>query len=151
MLTIKGDVDKDQLDHQRWLIDHGFINDLHKDNLYMYGALVHKGVEAVEVDVDVEKKLVGYKVYISSALSKKMEKFHKLSKSKSLLDLWLLKRLLVKEGNLNFENILSRFVRDYLGPKWSITLQVKNIKEYEEGFESNGNDGATADKPADGQ
>lgn len=151
MLTIKGDADKDHVDHQRWLIDNGFINDLHKDNLYMYGALVHKNIEAVQVDVDVEKKAVAYELYVSSALIKKLDKFHKLSKSQSLLDLWLLKRLLIKEGNLNFENILSRFVKDYLGPKWSITLQVKNIKDYEEGFEQSGNDGAAADKPADGQ
>jgi len=141
---------KDHLDHQRWLIDNGFINDLHKDNLYMYGALVHKNVEAVQVDIDIEKKVVGYHVYVSSALLNKLEKFHKLSKSQSLFDLWRLKRLLVKEGNLNFENILGKFVKDYLGSKWSITLQVKNIKDYEEGFEQIGDGGSSADKSADG-
>lgn len=142
---------KDHVDHQRWLIDHGFINDFHKNNLYMYGSLVHKNVEAVQVSIDIEKKVVEYQVYVSSAVIKKMEKFHKLSKSNGILDLWQLKRLLLKEGNLNFEGLLSRFVKDYLGSKWSITLQVKNIKDYEEGFEQNRENSSPADQSADGQ
>lgn len=125
----------DHVDHQRWLIDNGFINDLHKDNLYMYGAIVHKHVEAVQVDIDVEKKLVSYDLYVDAKLLKRLDEYKELLKSSSIISLWRLKRLLKKEGSLDFHAILSKFVKDYLGPKWAVNMKIKNIKSYAEGFE----------------
>ena len=74
----------DQIDHQRWLIDNGFINDLHKDNLFLYGTLVHIDIEAVEVRVDVEKKIIDYDLYVGPSLRKRMNQYadpelHRLS------------------------------------------------------------------------
>ena len=124
----------DLIDHQRWLIDNGFINDLHKDNLFVYGTLVHKEVEAVEVQIDITNKMISYDIYIGKNLRKRMERFEALSKSNGVIDLWLLRRILRKEGNLNFLQILNGFVKTYLGPKWSVTAKMRDIKEYEEGI-----------------
>jgi hypothetical protein len=135
----------DHVDHQRWLIDNGFINDLHKDNLYMYGALVHKEIDAIELKIDLNKKTVEYDLYMRASLQKKVDKFNRLSKSQGILDLWLLKRLIKKEGNLNFLSVLSNFVKDYLGPKWAVVANLKDISDYEEGFEQK----STGDVPVD--
>lgn len=126
---------KDHIDHQRWLMENGFINDLHKDNLYMYGAICHLNIEAVEVRADVNTKTVEYDLYMGQKLLKKVELFDRLSKSTKIVDLWRLKRLIKKEGNLNFYSVLSNFVKDYLGPKWNVRTHLKDITKYEEGFD----------------
>jgi hypothetical protein len=127
----------DHIDHQRWLIDNGFINDLHKDNLYAYGAIVHKDVKAVELHVDAANKVINYEIFVDDRLLKKLDRFKKLSKSTSIIDLWFLRRLLKKEGNLNFQNIIATFVTTYLGPKWKVSLNVKDFKDYDDsGYQS---------------
>lgn len=139
----------EHIDHQRWLLEHGFVNDLHKDNLFMYGSIVHRDVHAVQVDIDVEKKLITYDLYVKSSLFKKIDRYEQLSQSKSIIGLWRFKRMLKKEGNLNLKHLLNRFVSDYCGPKWSVDLRLKDFKEYEEGFEEKtGND--VADQQPDG-
>lgn len=125
----------DHIDHQRWLLDHGFINDLHKDNLYMYGAILHRNVQAVELDIDCNIKTVTYRIYCENRLLRKLDKYDKLSKSNSVIGLWRFKRLLEKEGNLNFKHLLGNFVKDYCGPKWKVELSLKSYKEYKDGFE----------------
>jgi len=138
----------DLIDHQRWLIDNGFINDLHKDNLFVYGTLVHKEIEAVEARIDITNKVVDYDLYITFSLRKRIDRYEELSKSKSIMGLWLFKRMLLKEGNLNFLQLLNNFVKDYLGPKWSVTANLKDIREYEEGFKQEPGASAPDDKPA---
>lgn len=125
---------EEHLDHQRWLMNHGLLNDLHKDTLYLYGTLVHKEVQAVELKIDVESKVLEYTIYLSSKLIKSYELYIRLRASNSIIDLWRLKRLLKKKGNLNFMTILSGFVKDYCGPKWNVKLEVKDFRSYEEGF-----------------
>lgn len=141
----------DHIDHQRWLMENGFINDLHKDNLYMYGAICHLEIEAVEVKVDVANKVATYDLYMSSNLLKKVELFNSLSKSTSIIGLWRFKRLVQKEGNLRFGAVLTNFVKDYLGPKWSVVTNLKDIRDYEEGFKSETGASAPADKPANSE
>lgn len=125
----------DHIDHQRWLLDHGFINDLHKDNLYMYGAIIHRDIAAVEIEINCDKKTVGYCIYCDRKLLRKLDKYERLSKSRSVLGLWRFKRLLKKEGNLNFKRLLDNFVKDYCGPKWAVELELKDYREYKDGFE----------------
>ena len=125
----------DHIDHQRWLLEHGFINDLHKDNLYMYGAIVHKDVYAVQLDIDPARKLVRYELYCATSLLKKIEKYKQLSESTGVFGLWRFKRMLLKEGNLNIQHILSNFVKDYCGPKWKAKLDLKDYRDYKDGFE----------------
>jgi hypothetical protein len=138
----------DQIDHQRWLIDNGFINDLHKDNLFAYGTLVHKEIQAVEARIDITSKVVDYDLYITSRLSNRLLRFEELSKSNSIMGLWLFKRMLHKEGNLDFSQIINNFVKSYLGSKWSATINLKDIREYEEGFKQESGVDAPSDKPA---
>jgi hypothetical protein len=134
----------DHVGHQRWLIDNGFINDLHKDNLYMYGAIVHKDIQAVELQIDREKKLVTYILFVPTKLLNKINKYDMLAKrikaaldsgsSASIIDLWVFKRMIKKEGNLDFNHLINRFVKDYCGPKWKAEVEVKDLSLYEEGY-----------------
>src|SRR5665213_4154429 len=101
----------EHISHQRWLIENGFINDLHKDNLYMYGSIVHVDVQAVEVRIDIEKKAVEYDLYLTKHLLNRIDRFNVLSKDNSIIGLWMFKRMLKKEGNMNFLSILSNFVK----------------------------------------
>ena len=137
----------DHMDHQRWLLSHGFINDLHKDNLYMYGAIAHKDISALELDIDVEKKTVTYSMYCTTSLLGKIDKYKQLSTSKGVFGLWKFKRLLKKEGNLNIKFLLNKFVKDYCGPAWQVELSLKDYKNYEDGFEKEETkEGGAADK-----
>lgn len=133
------------LDQQRWLMNNGLLNDMHKDQLYMYGAIVHKDIKAVELDIDVEKKTVSYYLYIDNRLSNQVKKFKRLSKSDGLFNMWRFKRLLEREGNLNFSAIIGRFVKDYCGPAWNSSVKLLDIKEYEDGYQKS----ESADKQLD--
>lgn len=136
------------LDHQRWLMNNGLLNDLHKDTLYLYGTLVHRDVQAVELKIDPDNKGLEYTIYVTPALFKSYMLYNELRTSNSIIGLWRLKRLLKKKGNLNFMTILSGFVKDYCGPKWSVKLEVKDFRSYEEGFrEAEG--GSAGSIPAD--
>jgi hypothetical protein len=125
---------EEHLDHQRWLMNNGLLNDLHKDTLYLYGTLVHKDVLAVELSIDIEHKLLEYIIYVSPALLKSCMLYSRLQTTDSIIGLWRLKRLLKKKGNLNFMAILSGFVKDYCGPKWNVKLEIKDFGSYEDGF-----------------
>jgi len=125
---------EEHLDHQRWLMNNGLLNDLHKDTLYLYGTLVHKDVQAIELNIDIEKKTLDYIIYISPKLFQSYKLYNELRTTDSIIGLWRLKRLLKKKGNLNFMAILSGFVKDYCGPKWNVKLEIKDFDGYEDGF-----------------
>jgi hypothetical protein len=125
---------KDHIDHQRWLIDNGFINDLHKDSVYLYGTLVHPDVKAVQCTVSVETKIVDYTLYLNKKTLSAYFKFHELSQSNSIIGLWRFKNLIKTQGDMNFQKVLTGFISDYLGPKWKISVTVKDFDSYEEGF-----------------
>lgn len=125
---------EEHLEHQRWLMNNGLLNDLHKDTLYLYGTLIHRGVQAVELDIDIENKTLNYIIYIDSKLFNSYLLYNELRATTSIIGLWRLKRLLKKKGNLNFMAILSSFVKDYCGPKWNVKLEIKDFSTYEEGF-----------------
>lgn len=122
----------DLADQQKWLINNGFFNDMHKDNLYLFGALVHKDILALELSIDIATKTVQYQLHCSKRLIKVLAKYNSLKSSDKLLDLWKLKRLLKKEGNLNFGILIDGMVKNFCGPKWAVTVEVKDVKDYEE-------------------
>lgn len=126
---------KDFVDHQRWLIDNGLFTDLAKDNLYLYGSLVHKDVQALHVIIDTNNSVIKYLLYVEPSLLKKISRFRRLSASTGLLDMWRLKRLLIKEGNLNFLPILNKFVKDFCGSKWKAELQIEDVAQYVDGLD----------------
>jgi hypothetical protein len=103
---------------------------------------VHKDVQAVELEVNLEKKLVAYKIYLPKAVIDKANKYKILSVKKDLISLWRFKRLLKKEGNLNFQGILTKFIKDYCGAKWSATVDVLDFEKFspsgDEGGDGNG-------------
>lgn len=141
----------DYIDNQRWLMNNGLLNDAAKNQLFVYGSIVHKEVQAVELHIDVATKKVSYEIYITKSLLNKIEKYKKLSTSKGFFDMWRFKRLLEKEGNLNFQHVLTRFVRDFCGPKWVTEVKIFDIEKYVEGLKESGEDELTGDFAPDKQ
>lgn len=118
------------VDQQRWLLNNGLISDDVKNQLFFCGSIVHKDVRAVEVDIVAEERLINYKIYFDQDLIKKIEKYNLLSKSTGLFSMWQFKRFLQKEGTLDFQNMLSKFVRDFCGPKWSTQVTIVDFDIY---------------------
>lgn len=129
---------EEYVDQRRWLLNNGFITDDVKNQLFFSGSIVHKDVQAVELDLHPENKLVRYKIYVDSDLINKINKYDVLSKSTSLFGMWRFKRLLQKEGSLDFQKILDKFVKDFCGPKWSVTVQVMDFNTYVDGLGEQG-------------
>ena len=118
------------LDHERWLLNSGLASDGAKNQLFLYGSIVHKDVRAVELSVNFESKLVEYTLYLDKKLLDKHLKYMDLSTKNSLWDLWRFRRMLKREGNLNFRHLLNRFVKTYCGPKWSVNVKVMDNNGY---------------------
>jgi hypothetical protein len=127
---------EEHIDQQRWLINNGLMTDSAKNNLYVYGAIVHPSVKAVEVSIDVGSKLTNYTLYADSKFIDLYNKYHDLKYTQTIMGLWRLRRILKKNGNLEFGTILDRFVKSYCGPQWSARASIKDIKEYEDGSAS---------------
>lgn len=125
----------DHMSHQRWLMDRGMINDLHKDTLFMYGSIVHMEIKAVHCKIKPEDKNVIYIIYIPASLLKKSKKFCELKRSTSIFGLWRFKRMLEAEGNLDLEFMVDKFVKDYCGPKWKASVEIEDFVNYEDGLE----------------
>jgi hypothetical protein len=128
----------EQLDQHRWLLNNGLITDGVKNQLFVFGSVVHKQIQAVEMDIEVEKRLIKYRLYADADLLKKIDLFRKLSKSDGIIGLWRFKRLLKKEGSLEFKRVIDRFVGDYCGPKWSTEVAVIDFADYLEDFGEQG-------------
>lgn len=123
---------EEYVDQRRWLLNNGLITDDVKNQLFFCGSIVHKEVQAVEVDIEADKKLVRYKIYIEKDLIDKIAQYQVLSKSTTLFGMWRFKRLLKKEGALDFQQVLNNFVRDFCGPKWSVTVEIVDFNSYVE-------------------
>lgn len=122
------------IDHNRWLLNNGMISDATKNHLFMYGSILHKEVLAVELAVDAAKKLVLYQVFVPPTLLKKYKDFQQLRLSKGILSLWRLRRLLKKNGNLDFSSMINNFVKDYCGNGWSAEVSVLSYSGYMDGY-----------------
>lgn len=122
------------IDHERWLLNSGLASHGAKNQLFMYGSIVHRDVKAVELEIDTPNRLVAYTIYMDGKLLKKHHKYMRLSTSNSIWGLWRFKRMLKKEGNLNFEHLLNQFVKEFCGPKWSVDLVLIDFDEYTDGF-----------------
>lgn len=134
------------LDQQRWAMNSGLIPEAVKNQLFFCGTIIHKDVQAVEVNMVPEKKLVDYKIYVPSSLLDKMAKYRELSTKTSIFGLWRFRRLIKKEGSLDFNMILNQFIRDYCGPKWVAKVEVVNFETYSDSVA----DGETGGNETDG-
>ncbi len=106
----------EMIDHQRWLMNIGVLNDAAKNNLYLYGSIVHKDVEAVEMDVDAENKSVFYIIYINNDLKKLLELYSNLTETDGELDIQKFK------SYFKTPDELANFVRNYCGTGWPTEL-----------------------------
>lgn len=120
----------EMLNTQRWLLNNGLVPDSVKNQLFFYGSIVHTEVQAVEVKIRPEDKVVDYTVYVPKTLLKKMDKYRKLSTATSLFGMWRFKSFLKKEGSLDFNSMLNSFVKDFCGPTWSATVAITDFDAY---------------------
>lgn len=118
------------LDQQRWLLNNGLITDSVKNQLFFCGSIVHSEVQAVEVQIHPEQKQVEYVIYVNKDLLKKIDTYKKLSTATSLFGMWRFKRFLKKNGALDFQGMLAKFVTDFCGPKWSTKATVADFDVY---------------------
>ena len=125
-------INNEHLDQQRWLMNNGLFTDSSKDTLFMYGSFVNRLITAVEVSIDADNKCVSYVLYAAPPLIKAYNRYYELKGSTSLWDMWRIKRLLKKHGNLEMRQILNSFVKAYCGPSWDTDLTIKKSSEYEE-------------------
>jgi hypothetical protein len=123
------------IDHERWLLNNGLVSDSVKNQLFFCGSIVHKEVQAVEVRIVPEKKLVEYILYVTPELLKKIAQYRELNGARSLFSMWRFKRLLAEEGCLDFQQVLTSFVKDYCGGKWSATASVLSFDSYVDSIE----------------
>lgn len=129
------------MDSDRWLLNNGLVSDNVKNQLFFCGSIVHKDVQAVELKIRPETKLVDYIIYVTPELIKKIAKYNKLSASKSVFGMWRFKRLLKQEGCLDFQKVLNSFVTDYCGPKWAAKASVLSFDSYVDSLEAEDEDG----------
>lgn len=122
----------DILDHQKWLINNNLINDQHKDNIYLFGAILHKDIEALDVDIDPTNKVIKYNIYANKNLHKLLNKYNKLRSKDNIIALWRLKRLLKKQGSLDFKRILEINIKKYCGQAWRVELEIDSIGNYKD-------------------
>jgi len=120
------------MDHIRWTLNNGIVTDIVKNNLYMYGSLAHKDVKALEVAIDPSTKIVDYVIYGPESMLDTVTRYYSMRDKTGLFNLWRLRRLLKKQGNLDIDRILNGFVKDLCGPGWRATYKLKNISEYVE-------------------
>lgn len=125
---------EEYVDQRRWLLNNGFITDDVKNQLFFCGSIAHREVQAVELDLEADKKLVKYRIYVNPDLLKKIEKYYVLSKSTSLFGMWRFRRFLKKEGALDFQQILGKLVKDFCGPTWNVTVDMVDFNTYIEGL-----------------
>lgn len=124
------------IDHHRWLLNNGIVHDNIKNQLFMYGSIVHRDVAAVDLAVNATEKCISYKIFVNSELQQKIDKFNKLRDDQSFIGLWRFKRFLKKEGNLDFDSILNSFVIDYCGKGWKTNITTVDFNDYVEGYQS---------------
>lgn len=137
------------LDQERWLMNSGLMTDTAKNQLFFCGSIVHKDVQAVELHVNLEKKLLSYRIFIPSKLMNKVNKYKELSTKKDLFSMWRFSRLLKKEGSLNFQSILNKFVKDYCGTKWNVEVEVLDVEKFNGDSGENAEGGWTMDQLPD--
>jgi hypothetical protein len=121
---------EEYVDQRRWLLNNGLVTDDIQNQLFFYGSVVHKDVQAVEVEIEAEKKIIEYRIYVNKDLLSKIKKYEVLSKSDSLFGLWRFKRLLKREGSLDFQAVLDNFVKELCGPKWQARAQTVDFESY---------------------
>ena len=110
------------VDNERWLINNGLISDAAKNNIYVYAYLINRGIAAAEVDIDVDNRHINYKLFVKPALGKAYDFFS--NRDGSWWSLLWCAFYVRKYGNLNFTPTLAKFIKDYVGPSWRVSVAV---------------------------
>ena len=69
----------DRLEHQRWLLNNNLVSDEIKDNLFIYGHILHTNVRYVDLDIDFTGKIITYTIFFDTKELSKINKFNELS------------------------------------------------------------------------
>lgn len=134
---------KDIMDHQKWLINSGFANEMLNDNLYLFGIYLHPGIREALVSIDIGNKFVAYKIYVTKSLFNDYNKCKKLAKTPGKLNAIRLKRLWRKHlenkkdpARLDIDVIINSHVKELCGSNWSTSIDLFTEDKYEKDLES---------------
>jgi hypothetical protein len=105
-----------------------------KNNIYLFGSLVHKDVTNIEIFFKHEEKTITYILYVKKSLLNAISQYNTLKGSTKVVDLLKLRYLLHKQGNLELKKILEAFIKDYCGPNWKVTLDLLDTESYTDGL-----------------
>jgi len=147
---------QDVMDHQKWLINSGFANEMLNDNLYLFGIYLHPGIREALVSIDISNKFVAYKIYVTKSLLNDYNKCKRLAKSSGKLDAIRLKRLWRKHlGNkkdparLDIDMIINSHVKELCGSNWSTSIDLFSEDKYAKDLESIQNESEQRDQGPD--
>lgn len=121
------------MDTRRWIAQSGIMTDDLKNNLFMYGSILHRNISAVDLTISMENNRVDYKIFIPKDVLKKLHKYERLlneynANSLGWYNRWrfanMLSEMKTNEERLDFEVMLNHFVRDLLGGKWSASCEI---------------------------
>ena len=134
---------QDVMDHQKWLINSGFANEMLNDNLYLFGIYLHPGIREALVSIDISNKFVAYKIYVTKGLFNDYNKCKKLAKSPGKLNAIRLKRLWRKHlenkkdpARLDIDIIINSHVKELCGSNWSTSIDLFPEDKYAKDLES---------------
>lgn len=129
-MTISEDELKNPIYWIRWSINSGLMTDQAKDSLYGYAYLAHQEVKSAEVSIDIAAKKVIYNLYVSKRLYSAIVKYRKLINSEGIINLWRVRRLIRRYGNLELGNVLADFVGKLCGSDWQTFVNIKSEVDY---------------------
>lgn len=115
----------------RVLLDHGLVSETIQQNLFFYGTIASPLIRDVEIDVDVDKKILYYKLYLSrwdlAKYRRYLRKLQKYADPKTLLGKYLKLRLLRKAPIWNIEKNLKMHLSVY-APNFSVSVEVLDAR-----------------------
>ena len=122
---------------EQWFLQNHIVTDQVKNDIFLYGSAVHPtAIEAVVTIIDVAKKIVNYELYINEDIYKLFLLFKKKQAKKDIISLWLFKRFIKKNGNLDFKilfnNKLNHLINLRCGSDWKAEAELYPMSKYKD-------------------
>jgi hypothetical protein len=128
-LSITSEPDKTQegILSNKWFLENGLVTNDIMDNLILWGYLSHHKIKSTSVDLDLPNKKVIYSLSFPKKTIKRYEYIKNNLTSKNLLKRLKVWYFLKREG-IPDGTFLAKCIKDYLGPKWLLDIEIKENK-----------------------
>ena len=109
------------------------------DNLYLFGIYLHPGIREALVSLDIGKKFVTYRIYVTQDLFNDFHMYKRLvaKSNPSKFNVIRLKRLWRKHtenkkdpARLDIDLIIDSHVKELCGNNWSTSVSILSESEY---------------------